>query len=450
MIRLSHPCVVAIVGCSLPTKKSPAQIATRYAANGSLRQALDMSAPFLDNTGRAVVVCGIIVGMKFIHSQGFMHRDLKPENILLDERGFAQIGDLGSSRFYDTGLTLTTRVGTPLYMAPEMYDDACDYTWAVDVYSFALIVYEVLAGQPAFPLTLAPSALMKKVVPGDRPRLPADMDAMVKTIVERGWSVEPTMRLSFDDIFTMLESIEFRLSAGVDSVRVHEFMSLVGCGSGASGADGFWERRPGNAGEGVAADSGPNQTGRLTNEPEGRLVDAASVELSEFLLTDRELPVDRREFPCIFERRKKMQKAGWGFWSKEVDVEVDEVISPLDGIVAHLTRECGGNVADHGLVRVVGSSVHRDDAEFVAKNAADLASDSVFYSRPEPDQWLCYDFSDMVVIPTHYSIRAGSDMAPRNWVIEGRKCEAEWLELDRREKDESLKGINVEGTFPVS
>jgi serine/threonine protein kinase len=153
LICLSHPCIIVIVEYSLATKRSPAQIGTRYAANGSLRKALDISAPFLDDAGKAVVACGIIVGMRFIHSQGFVHRDLKPESILLDERGFAQIADLGSSRFCGSGLTLTTQVGTPLYMAPETYDE-CDYTPAVDVYSFALILYELVVGQPAFPATI--------------------------------------------------------------------------------------------------------------------------------------------------------------------------------------------------------------------------------------------------------------------------------------------------------
>jgi hypothetical protein len=101
-------------------------------------------------------------------------------------------------------------------------------------------------------------------------------------------------------------------------------------------------------------------------------------------------------------------------------------------------------------VRVEGSSVRRSDAEFAAKNAADFGSDLVFYLGSGPGQWLCYDFGDMVVIPTHYAIRAGGEMSPRNWVVEGRKCDAEWVGLDRRENDDSLKGENATGTFPVS
>jgi hypothetical protein len=254
------------------------------------------------------------------------------------------------------------------------------------------------------------------------------MDAAVKAIVERGWSVDAKLRPSFDEIFALLESIEFKLSPGVDSGRVEEFMSFVGCVIGPSETK--------------------HLSGRQSTNVTEKTVDVASEELSRFLLADWELLVSRQEFPCVFEKRKKIQKMGWGFWSKEV--EMDEAISPLDGIIAHLTRCCGGNVAEHGLVRITGSSVGRNDAEFAAKNAADFGNHSVFYSGSEPEQWICYDFRDMAVIPTHYSIRAGGEMSPRNWVVEGSEWGGDWLEFDPREKDDSLKSKSATGTFPVS
>jgi serine/threonine protein kinase len=79
---------------------------------------------FLDETGVSIIVCGIVLGMRFIHSQGAMHRDLKPENILHDENEHMMISDLGRSRFDDLCLTLTSQVDCPRYMAPEMSDDS--------------------------------------------------------------------------------------------------------------------------------------------------------------------------------------------------------------------------------------------------------------------------------------------------------------------------------------
>jgi serine/threonine protein kinase len=134
LVLLTHPCVLRIVGYCLATRTLPAQIGTEFAVGGSLREAL----PTLKDTGKAIVIVGVVLGMKFIHSRGVIHIDLKPANILLDERGHPKIGDLGSSRFCDLRSTMTSGIGTRLYIAPDMYDSA-DYTAAVDIYSFSLI-----------------------------------------------------------------------------------------------------------------------------------------------------------------------------------------------------------------------------------------------------------------------------------------------------------------------
>jgi serine/threonine protein kinase len=81
LVLLVHPCVVRIVGYCLATRRFPAQLGTEFAAGASLRDAL----PRLDDTVKAIVVVGVVLGMKFIDSRGAIHRDLKPANILLDE-----------------------------------------------------------------------------------------------------------------------------------------------------------------------------------------------------------------------------------------------------------------------------------------------------------------------------------------------------------------------------
>jgi serine/threonine protein kinase len=80
----------------------PAKIGMRFSATSSLRDAIDQwhhrkTPTFLDDIGIAIVVCGVVLGMQFIHSQCVIHRNLQPSNIFIDEHGFAQIGDFESS-----------------------------------------------------------------------------------------------------------------------------------------------------------------------------------------------------------------------------------------------------------------------------------------------------------------------------------------------------------------
>ena len=91
----------------------------------------------------------------------------------------------------------------------------------------------------------------------------------------------------------------------------------------------------------------------------------------------------------------------------------------LDGIIAHLTRECGGNVHKKGVVAVTASSwVRRRDPESVA----DLLSYSILASSNMPNSWVCYDFGRQRVTPTSYSIRVCGDGPGgphlKSWVLE--------------------------------
>ncbi|GAB0096649.1 eukaryotic translation initiation factor 2-alpha kinase 4 [Sergentomyia squamirostris] len=105
----------------------------------------------------------IAEGLSHIHQQGMIHRDLKPVNIFLDSRDQVKIGDFGlattsflalqgqeqnaSSNLTqsDMGDTLTGRVGTALYVAPELTGNASKSTYnlKVDLYSLGIILFEM-------------------------------------------------------------------------------------------------------------------------------------------------------------------------------------------------------------------------------------------------------------------------------------------------------------------
>jgi len=85
-----------------------------------------------------------------LHAQGVIHRDVKPANVMLDHDDRVKLTDLGiASAAQATGITTTgTILGTPAYMAPEMFDGD-RATDAADVYSVAAIAFEMLTGRRA-------------------------------------------------------------------------------------------------------------------------------------------------------------------------------------------------------------------------------------------------------------------------------------------------------------
>ncbi len=86
-----------------------------------------------------------------IHERGLVHRDIKSSNVLLTDAGVPMLSDFGVAK--GTGYTVLTRtglmVGTLDYLAPELIRGE-PATPASDVYAFACLVYECLAGAPPF------------------------------------------------------------------------------------------------------------------------------------------------------------------------------------------------------------------------------------------------------------------------------------------------------------
>jgi hypothetical protein len=126
--------------------------------------------------------------------------------------------------------------------------------------------------------------------------------------------------------------------------------------------------------------------------------------------------------------------------------------SPLSGIISHLTSKHGGNVHDRGIVAVTASSCN--GSSYLAKYAVDMNETATFGSVNSPNQWLCYDFKTLRIIPTAYSIRSlhqnwGATHCVRSWVIESSDDGTTWRELDRQDNNTGLKDGSVK-SFQIS
>jgi serine/threonine-protein kinase len=84
--------------------------------------------------------------LDYIHRRGLVHLDIKPENILISEDGQAVLADFGSAR----RIGATTHEGTPKYFSPEQAAGDRPVSPKTDIYSLAVVAYEMLAGRPPF------------------------------------------------------------------------------------------------------------------------------------------------------------------------------------------------------------------------------------------------------------------------------------------------------------
>jgi hypothetical protein len=131
----------------------------------------------------------------------------------------------------------------------------------------------------------------------------------------------------------------------------------------------------------------------------------------------------------------------------KVEIPIQEAKS-LDGIISYLTKKHGGNVHDKGIVTITSKSVRFDHWNHRPQNVADLTVDSTFYSGLGPHQWICWNFGERRVRPSHYTIRA---LDLKSWLVEGSLDGTKWKEIDRRTDSPNFQtGQRATASFPVT
>ncbi|MQM20070.1 hypothetical protein Taro_053084 [Colocasia esculenta] len=187
-------------------------IITEYLSGGSLRAFLHkLEHRSLPLPRLIAIALEISQGMEYIHSQGIIHRDLKPENILFDKDSCVKIADFGiacEEAFCDA---LAEDPGTYRWMAPEMIKHKT-YDHKVDVYSFGLLLWEMLTGTIPYEDMTPIQAAFAVVDKNIRPVIPADCSPALRVLIEQCWSLSPDKRPEFWQIVKVLEQFESALA----------------------------------------------------------------------------------------------------------------------------------------------------------------------------------------------------------------------------------------------
>ncbi|KAG2389006.1 hypothetical protein C9374_014406 [Naegleria lovaniensis] len=149
LANIRHPNIVQFFGVIMAGSKK--YLVVEFMEKGSLDKLIYNSksgTEKIDLFRKIDILLGVAKGMNYLHSlkpKGIIHRDLKPGNVLIDKNSTSKICDFGMSRTSDTFSkdSATTNVGTLFYMSNEMLEGNSSYNHKVDVYSFAIIMWEL-------------------------------------------------------------------------------------------------------------------------------------------------------------------------------------------------------------------------------------------------------------------------------------------------------------------
>ncbi|GGO09873.1 hypothetical protein GCM10010116_19800 [Microbispora rosea subsp. aerata] len=172
-------------------------IAMRYVEGSDLRELVQTEGPL--PVGRAnPLFAQIAAALDAAHAHGLVHRDVKPANILVTRADHVYLTDFGLTKSSSAEAGLTSHghfMGTPRYVAPEQIR-GLPVDGRSDLYAFACVVYEALAGQPPFQRD-SELALLYAHVSHDPPPLTPyrpDLPHAVNAVITRALAKSPDER----------------------------------------------------------------------------------------------------------------------------------------------------------------------------------------------------------------------------------------------------------------
>ncbi|KAJ8360736.1 hypothetical protein SKAU_G00172610 [Synaphobranchus kaupii] len=208
MGQFSHQNIIRLEG--VVTKFKHAMIITEYMENGALDNYLRDHDGELTSYQLVGMLRGIAAGMKYLSDMSYVHRDLAARNILVNSNMECKVSDFGLSRVLedDPEGTYTTSGGKiPIrWTAPEAIAYR-KFTSASDVWSFGIVMWEVMAFGERPYWDMSNHEVMKAI--NEAFRLPAPMDcpSTVYQLMLQCWLQDRSKRPRFPDIVSLLDKL---------------------------------------------------------------------------------------------------------------------------------------------------------------------------------------------------------------------------------------------------
>lgn len=213
MRKVRHKNVVQFIGAC--TKPPSLCIVTEFMSGGSVYDYLHKHRGTFKLPSLLKVAIDVSKGMNYLHQNNIIHRDLKAANLLMDENEVVKVADFGVARVKAQSGVMTAETGTYRWMAPEVIEHK-PYDHKADVFSFGIVVWELLTGKLPYEYLTPLQAAVGVVQKGLRPTIPKNIHPKLAELLERCWQQDPALRPDFSEIIAILQQIAKEVGNGED------------------------------------------------------------------------------------------------------------------------------------------------------------------------------------------------------------------------------------------
>ncbi|HET6963973.1 MAG TPA: serine/threonine-protein kinase [Acidimicrobiales bacterium] len=246
LARLDHPNIVRVLDAG--EADGELFLAMEYVPGTNLVELQALTEFGLPE--RLAVLEQVSGALEYAHSRKVVHRDLKPANVLVSRSGLCKVADFGIAKILDDAVPHSARtamgtvLGSPSYMSPEQAMGEVDLTPQSDVYSLAVLAFELLVGHTPFPfiggdISAALEAHLHQEPPVPRDLAP-DFPEAVQKVLLAGLAKSPRHRPRTAAAFWRALSVATEQSAwpSASATGLPDLVKVV-AGSSSGASDGY-------------------------------------------------------------------------------------------------------------------------------------------------------------------------------------------------------------------
>ena len=229
-LKLNHPLFPKFIGYNLTNFKNKPNPVILYECSFKDTLQNKYIEDDFNDTNKLITLFGIASGMSYLHSHNILHRKMSIYNILFDDLLYPKIMEFNNAieipqnlPFKDTSLKDQLKE----YIAPEVLTKF-EYNKASDVYSFALIMYQIVyKKEPEIYENVFSEMIPYMTINGERPKFDEPINDAYRNLIERCWSQDPKLRPTFDEIADELKTNPEFITESINEDEYRKYIKFI-------------------------------------------------------------------------------------------------------------------------------------------------------------------------------------------------------------------------------